>query len=63
MKVKELIEQLEKYEEKNPDIYINYEPNWEEEILIKMADTGNLLFIPKSKYDQLKDSQEFFFVE
>jgi hypothetical protein len=28
-----------------------------------MADTGNLLLVPLGKYGELKDSQEFYFIE
>lgn len=63
MKVKDLIQQLSEYADLDTFVYINYEKNWEDEFRVVEADTGNLLFVPKSLYLELKDSQEFTFVK
>ena len=63
MKVKELLQQLGKYADLDTYIYINYEPNYEDNFKVVMADTGSLLLVPLAKYDELKDSQEFYFEE
>lgn len=63
MTVNELIQQLGKYADSHTCVYINYEQNWEDNFKVVMADTGNLLLVPLDKYGELKDSQEFYFIE
>ena len=62
MRVKELIKKLQNFDP-NAFIYINYEPNYEDPFLVIEADTNNILLVPKNKYSELKDNQEFSFIE
>ena len=63
MKVIDLIQQLGKYADKDTCVYINYEKNWEDQFRVVKSDAGSVLLIPLAKYDELKDSQEFYFIE
>ena len=62
MRVKELIKKLQNFDP-NTFIYINYEPNYEDLFIVVEADTNNILLVPKNKYSELKDNQEFNFIE
>lgn len=62
MRVKELIKKLQNFDP-NAFIYINYEPNYEDPFIVVEADTSNILLVPKNKYSELKDNQEFSFIE
>lgn len=61
MLIKELIKKLQTISEKY--VYINSEKNIEDEFVIVEADTGNILFVPLCKIDELKNSQLFSFKE
>lgn len=65
MEISKLIGILMEYERENPNayVYINYEPNFEEEIRVHKADTGNILLVPEIKELDLCENQEFFFVD
>lgn len=57
MTSKELIEKLEKFP--NAYVYINYEQNVEDEFVLAMADTNNILLVPIANLGELKVCQEF----
>lgn len=49
---------------KNPyyQVYINSEPNIEDEFVVRETDAGNIDIIPSYKFEELKDSQEFKYI-
>lgn len=63
MTIKELLKLIEELQV-HPEtyIYINYEQNYEDEFVLVRSDTDNLLLVPKCKFEELKDSQEFSFI-
>ena len=61
MKVKELIEKLQQYQDCY--IYINRDLNIEDEFIVAKADTDNILLVPIAELGELKSSQEFSFKE
>ena len=61
MKVKELIEKLQQYQDCY--IYINRELNIEDEFIVAKADTDNILLVPIAELGELKSGQEFSFKE
>lgn len=61
MKVKELIEKLQQYQECY--IYINRDLNIEDEFIVAKADTDNILLVPIAELGELKSGQEFSFKE
>lgn len=61
MKVKELIEKLQQYQDCY--IYINREINIEDEFIVAKADTDNILLVPIAELGELKSGQEFSFKE
>ena len=61
MKVKELIEKLQQYQDCY--IYINRDLNIEDEFIVAKADTDNILLVPIAELGELKSGQEFFFKE
>jgi hypothetical protein len=60
MRVKELIKNLQKFDE-NAFVYLNTECNIEDEFLVVRADTDNILLVPAHNYDTLSKQQEFSF--
>ena len=61
MKVKELIEKLQQYQDCY--IYINRDLNIEDEFIVVKADTDNILLVPIAELGELKSGQEFSFKE
>lgn len=61
MKVKELIEKLQQYQDCY--IYINRDLNIEDEFIVAKADTDNILLVPIAELRELKSGQEFSFKE
>ena len=61
MKVKELIEKLQQYQDCY--IYINRDLNIEDEFIVAKADTNNILLVPIAELGELKSCQEFSFKE
>ena len=61
MKVKELIEKLQQYQDCY--IYINRDLNIEDEFIVAKADTDNILLVPIVELGELKSGQEFSFKE
>lgn len=61
MKVKELIEKLQQYQDCY--IYINRDLNIEDEFIVAKADTDNILLVPIAELGELKNGQEFSFKE
>lgn len=61
MKVKELIEKLQQYQDCY--IYINRDLNIEDEFIVAKADTDNILLVPIAELGGLKSGQEFSFKE
>ena len=61
MKVKELIEKLQQYQDCY--IYINRDLNIEDEFIVAKADTDNILLVPIAELGELKCGQEFFLKE
>lgn len=61
MKVKELIEKLQQYQDCY--IYINRDLNIEDEFIVAKADTDNILLVPIAELEELKSGQEFSFKE
>ena len=61
MKVKELIEKLQQYQDCY--IYINRDLNIEDEFIVAKADTDNILLVPIAELGELKNGQEFCFKE
>ena len=61
MKVKELIEKLQQYQDCY--IYINRDLNIEDEFIVAKADTDNILLVPIAELGELKSGQEFSFEE
>ncbi|MDY5668693.1 MAG: hypothetical protein SPK43_05620 [Candidatus Onthovivens sp.] len=61
MKVKELIEKLQQYQDCY--IYINRDLNIEDEFIVAKADTDNILLVPIAELGELKSGQEFSFKE
>lgn len=61
MKVKELIEKLQQYQDCY--IYINRDLNIEDEFIVAKADTDNILLVPIAELVELKNGQEFSFEE
>lgn len=57
MTTKELIAKLKQY----PDsyVYINKEPNIEDEFVVAKSDTDNILLVPLHQVEELKICQEF----
>lgn len=61
MKVKELIEKLQQYQDCY--IYINRDLNIEDDFIVAKADTDNILLVPIAELGELKSGQEFSFKE
>ena len=61
MKVKELIEKLQQYQDCY--IYINRDLNIEDEFIVAKADTDNILLVPIAELGELNSGQEFSFEE
>ena len=57
MTSRELIEKLKQY----PDayVYVNHEPNIEDEFVVAKSDTDNILLVPIADLKELKICQEF----
>lgn len=60
MRVKDLIEKLQNFDE-NAFVYLNTECNIEDEFLVVKADTDNILLVSAHNFDLLASNQEFSF--
>lgn len=60
MRVKDLIEKLQNFDE-NAFVYLNTECNIEDEFLVVKADTDNILLVSAHNFDLLSSNQEFSF--
>ena len=60
MRVKDLIKNLQKFDEE-AFVYLNTECNIEDEFLVVRADTDNILLVSSHNYDMLSKQQEFSF--
>jgi hypothetical protein len=61
MRIKELLQILQNFD---PEafIYINYEPNFEDEFCVVKADDDNILIVPNYLYEHLAKSQDLSFI-
>lgn len=60
MRIKDLIELLKSFDQE-AFIYLNIEPNIEDEFIVAAADTDNILIVPKYMVEKLSTGQEFSF--